>query len=125
MFKATLLAVAFAGCVITGTAPVSATSLAFEFRSGAAGFSIEVAPERKPREPASRSSGWERESRERNALSAQDIRRALRRQGFRDIRTLERRGAIYQGRARDPAGQPVGVVVNPRNGAVLNVYRTR
>jgi hypothetical protein len=104
---------------------VGATSLAFEFRSGAAGSGIEVAPDRRSREPAARNWGWVRGSRERAALSAHDIRRALRRQGFRDIRTLERRGAIYQGRARDPAGQPVGVVVNPRNGAVLNVYRTR
>ena len=122
LLSKTLISAALAASFGLGyIAQASATTLAFEFRSGGAGFGIEVSP----RANAGR---WDRNGgrgRDQTRLSAGDIRRALVGQGFRQIHNLRLRGAIYQARAIDPRGEPVGLVVNARNGAVLNIYRTR
>lgn len=56
-------------------------------------------------------------------LSASEVRRILRHRGYRDISYLDRRGSIYQVRARDHRGRRVGLVVSARNGAILTAYR--
>ena len=56
-------------------------------------------------------------------LSASEVRRVLRHRGYRDIIYLDRRGSIYQVRARDYRGRRVGLVVSARNGAILTAYR--
>ncbi len=58
-----------------------------------------------------------------HTLSAKEVRRILRHRGYRDISYLDRRGTIYQVRARDYRGRRVGLVVSARNGAILTAYR--
>jgi hypothetical protein len=122
LFSNTLTVAALAASLAVGAmAPAKATSLAFEFGTASAGSGIKASPRAK-------SDGWDWDGgrgREQSRLSAGDIRRALLGQGFRDIENLRLRGAIYQAQALDPGGQPVGLVINARNGAILNVYRPR
>jgi hypothetical protein len=58
-------------------------------------------------------------------LEASEIRRILRDRGFRDIRNLDRRGAIYQVRAVGGHHEQVGLVVSARSGAILARYPIR
>jgi hypothetical protein len=58
-----------------------------------------------------------------HTLSAKEVKRILRHRGYRDITYLDRRGTIYQVRARDYRGRRVGLVVSARNGAILTAYR--
>ena len=72
--------------------------------------------------------GWRAEKSRRGgneALSAGDIRRVLRGRGFRDIASVQRRGAIFQAEAVGPGGNRVGLVLDARTGAILNTYRLR
>ena len=55
-------------------------------------------------------------------LEPSEVRRILRDRGFRDIRNLDRRGAIYQVRAVDGRHDQVGLVVSARSGAILARY---
>ena len=123
LFRQTLMAAALTACLVIGGPAANATSLAFEFGSGAGGFSLKSSPP----EPQGRGRDWGgwRGDGQQQALAAQDIGRALGEQGFRNVRNLQRRGAIYQAQAQDSNGVPVGLVVNARTGAILNVYRMR
>jgi len=67
--------------------------------------------------------GWDGHHGHHKALSAKEVRRILRHRGYRDISYLDRRGSIYQVRARDYRGRRVGLVVSARNGAILTAYR--
>jgi hypothetical protein len=67
--------------------------------------------------------GWDDHRSHQKALSASEVRRILRHRGYRDISYLDRRGSIYQVRARDYRGRRVGLVVSARNGAILTAYR--
>ena len=58
-------------------------------------------------------------------LEPGELRRILRERGFRDIRNLDRRGAIYQVHAVDDRDEKVGLVVSARSGAILARYPIR
>jgi hypothetical protein len=58
-------------------------------------------------------------------LEPSEVRRILRDHGFRDIRNLHRRGAIYQVHAVDSLDDQVGLVVSARSGAILARYPIR
>ena len=68
-------------------------------------------------------SGWNDDRQPR--LEPGEIRRILRDRGFRDIRSLDRRGAIYQVHAVDDRDEQVGLVVSARSGAILARYPIR
>ncbi len=59
------------------------------------------------------------------ALSAGEVRRALRQKGFRNIDHLDRRGRIYQVQVTDYRGRRFGLVVSAKNGGILATYRIR
>ncbi len=67
--------------------------------------------------------GWN--DRRQRTLSPHEVRRVLRDRGFREIRYLDRRGAVYQVHAVDYRRKHVGLVVSARNGAILAHYRVR
>jgi hypothetical protein len=58
-------------------------------------------------------------------LEPGEVRRILRDHGFRDIRNLDRRGAVYQAHAVDGSHDQVGLVVSARSGAILARYPIR
>ena len=58
-------------------------------------------------------------------FSPREIRRILRRQGFSEIRYVDRRGSIYRARAEDWRGRDVAITVSARTGAILEVQRLR
>jgi hypothetical protein len=55
-------------------------------------------------------------------LSPQEVRRELRDRGYREIRYLDRRGAIYQVRA-ERRGRDFFLVVSARTGEILSRHR--
>ncbi len=59
------------------------------------------------------------------ALSPQQVRKILRREGFREIRYVDRRGSVYRAHAENRRGRDVLVTVSARSGAVLDVKRLR
>lgn len=58
-------------------------------------------------------------------LSPGQIRQAVRSQGFRDIRGIDRSGRVYHVRAETYRGRPVALVVSARSGEILSVRRLR
>lgn len=56
-------------------------------------------------------------------LSPQEVRRILRREGYREIRYVDRRGSVYRARAENRRGRDVLVTVSARSGAVIDVQR--
>ena len=91
----------------------------------AAAASREGAPDALPRYAQYRSYGDWSGGREAPGpiLGPQELRRVLRRSGFRNIDVLERRGRIYQVQVTDYRGRRYGLVVSARCGAVLRSYR--
>lgn len=57
-------------------------------------------------------------------ISPQRVRQILRSQGYRDIKFVDRRGAIYQARA-ERRGREYRVVISARTGAILERTRLR
>jgi hypothetical protein len=55
-------------------------------------------------------------------FSPQEVRRILRGDGYRNIRYLDRRGAVYQARA-SKNGRDFFIVVSARNGQILSRNR--
>jgi hypothetical protein len=106
-----------AGIVALGALAASAPANADSLR-----FSVEVG--RPIVVHDDRGYGWDDHRKgHHKALSASEVRRILRHRGYRDISYLDRRGSIYQVRARDYRGRRVGLVVSARNGAILTAYR--
>jgi hypothetical protein len=56
-------------------------------------------------------------------LSPHEVRRILRRKGFREIRYVDRRGSIYRAHAENYRGRDVLVTVSARTGQILDVDR--
>lgn len=56
-------------------------------------------------------------------LSPREVRTILRREGFREIRYVDRRGSVYRAHAENRRGRDVLVTVSARTGAVLDVDR--
>lgn len=102
--------IALAGLV--AAVPADAQSFRFEFSQGA------------PRYEYHSDHRWrDRDYRPQRTLSPQEVRRILRDKGYRQINYVDRRGNIYQVRATTERGRRVGLVINARNGAILNRYR--
>ena len=59
----------------------------------------------------------------RRTLSPREIRRILRREGFRNIEFLDRQGRTYTAYAETYRGRPVIVRVSARTGEVISVSR--
>ena len=59
----------------------------------------------------------------RHTLSPREIRRILRREGFRNIEFLDRQGRTYTAYAETYRGRPVIVRVSARSGEVISVSR--
>lgn len=106
-----------AGIVALGALAASAPAHADSVR-----FSVEVGRPLVVHDDH-RGYGWDHHHGHHKALSAKEVRRILRHRGYRDISYLDRRGSIYQVRARDYRGRRVGLVVSARNGAILTAYR--
>jgi hypothetical protein len=74
-------------------------------------------------------SGWQvishDEWRRYEPLSPREVRRILRREGFRRIEFLDRRGRSYTARAEDWRGRPVIIRVSARSGAIISVQPVR
>ena len=68
---------------------------------------------------------WGGHGYQQRALSPQEVRKALRRHGFREIRYVDRRGSVYRAQAENPRGRDVLVTVSARTGAILDVQRLR
>jgi hypothetical protein len=103
-------------------APASAAGLSLSFGDGAVRATITEAGWRP------HGHGWDRgrwHDDWHRTLTPHDVRRVLRDRGFREIRYLDRRGAIYQVHAVDYRHKHVGLVVSARNGAILTAYRLR
>ena len=102
--------IALAGLV--AAAPASAQSFRFEFRQGAPYYGNHG------------DHRWrDRDHRQQRTLSPQEVRRILRGKGYRQINYVDRRGNVYQVRATTERGRRVGLVVNARNGVILNRHR--
>jgi hypothetical protein len=56
-------------------------------------------------------------------LSPHEVRRILRREGFREIRYVDRRGSIYRAHAENYRGRDVLVTVSARTGQIIDVDR--
>ncbi len=106
-----------AGIVALGALAASAPA-----NAGSLSFSVEVGRPIAVHDDH-RGYGWGDHRGHHKALSAKEVRRILRHRGYRDISYLDRRGSIYQVRARDYRGRRVGLVVSARNGAILTAYR--
>jgi hypothetical protein len=103
-------------------APANAAGLSLSFGDGAVRATVNEAGERH------HDRGWDRgrwHDDWRRTLSPREVRRILRDRGYREIRYLDRRGAIYQVHAVDYRHKHVGLVVSARNGAILTAYRLR
>jgi hypothetical protein len=107
-----------AGVVALGALAASAPANADSLR-----FSVEVGRPVVVHDHRGYGYGWDGHHGHHKTLSASEVRRILRHRGYRDISYLDRRGSIYQVRARDYRGRRVGLVVSARNGAILTAYR--
>lgn len=58
-----------------------------------------------------------------HVLSPREVRRILRREGFRHIEFLDRHGRTYTAYAEDYRGRPVIVRVSARSGQIISVRR--
>jgi hypothetical protein len=75
---------------------------------------------RGPRDEHRYGNRWEYRQ---TTMSPREIRRALRRQGYRDVYAMDRRGRVYHVRAENYRGRPVALVVSARTGEILSVRR--
>lgn len=64
---------------------------------------------------------WHHDHRDR--VTQRDVRRILYRNGFDDIRWIDRQGRVFVARAEDRRGRDVRVVVSARSGAIIDVDR--
>lgn len=107
MFVTKTLAAGVIALSTLAAVPASATDVAVKIGYNGPGWSHHVGPGHQ----------WQRAR-----LSPNDIRHMLRRDGYRDIRFFDRRGAVYQVRA-SKRGSDFFLVVNARNGQILSRHR--
>ena len=110
--KKTIVAGLVALSTVATAVPASAASLSVQWGHGPNQGYHEYRPDHR----------WG-EQRRKHRLSTQEVRRILRREGFYNIKFLDRRGPVYQVRAINHRGKRVGITVSARSGAILNVYR--
>ncbi len=104
LFKTTLAAAALSLASLGAAAPANAgTSVSVEIEIGHPGYSYHH--------------GYYR------TLSPQEVRHILRRQGFHEIRYVDRRGSVYRALAENYRGRDVFVTVSARSGAILDIDR--
>lgn len=95
--------------------PASAGSLTIQFGHGHPGYGWSA-----PGHGWGPGHGWH--AQRHRMVSAQDVRRILSRDGYRNIRHLDRRGSVYQARA-SKNGRNYVIVVSARNGQILSRNR--
>ena len=112
MFTKTIAAGFIALTSLAAAAPANATGLSVQI--GGPNASLVIQAGQRDWRPA-----------HFRTLSPQDVRKVLRHRGYREIRYIDRKGAVYQVRAEDRRGRDYRLVVSARSGAIISAQRLR
>ncbi len=116
MFSKTMIAAGLIAATTLIAVPANA-GVTVKFGFGAPGYGWNHAPHGHGWKHAPYGHGWQHKT-----LSQRDVSRILHRQGYRHVQVLDRRGPVYQVRARK-FGRAFYLVVSARNGAILSQHR--
>jgi hypothetical protein len=107
-------AIALGALIVASTAGITAASAGPAGPAGNVNFAVQIGTPNVGVEMVRSRGGY------RHALPPHAVRRILHRHGYRDIRSLDRRGPVYVAVARGYRGALYNVQISARNGRILS-----